>query len=693
MTPVGVGGGPFSVVLFSGGRGGGSVLAELLRLPGVRVTVIVNGYDNGLSTGALRDFIPGMLGPSDFRKNLVHHLDPDDEREGALLDFLGYRFPGDADVDALLGCLHDLEHPESLDLDHPWCRVDLLEEADRAGLGASLGRFLDYYAGNEEDFSFQDCSIANIALAGTYLARDRDFNAALSDFSEAFGFPGTLLNVSQGEPAHLVAVKESGEVLFDEADIVEVQSPSPITGIHLLDHDPSARDRQDLAQCSPTERREWFARTSRTVTMNPAAAAAVREADLIVYCAGTQHSSLLPSYLTKGLGAAVASSRARAKVFLLNIQPDHDIEGWNGAEIFDRALEVMGDPDNRHRSITHALFHRATPRPAAPELLVEQLPGSQPDGSQPDLKYDENVGDDDRDGDELPTGVRGGSSRTHCVWVGAELQNPDAPSEHDGRLTAAALSRIYRSDEDAARRVATDLGTRLTWFLDLDGTLVDSTSAHAAAFRQALGELFPPALECFDYAHHRGRATDEVLADLGVGDERVRAEITMRKRAVYRDLLARGAVPALPGADALVSWLHESGRRSVVVTSASRASACAVLEHLGLDRHVSGLVSCEDAPLSKPAPDLYRHALERYGGSIGTSVAVEDSAHGVRAAIAAGLTTVQVGPGAAEPGAHHFHDLGGLLADLARHSPDRRVQDRHGQQRHAEDEVWPASAR
>ena len=381
MTAVGTGPGPSSVVLFSGGRGGGSVLSGLLRLPDVRVTVIVNGYDNGLSTGALRDYIPGMLGPSDFRKNLVHHLDPDDAREGALLEVLGHRLPEEADVGALRGCLHDLEHPESHDPDRPWCRVDRLDQADRAWLGGSLRQFLAYHSATDEDFDFGDCSIANIALAGTYLARGRDFNAALAEFSEAFGFPGTLLNVSQGEPAHLVAVKEDGEVLFDEADIVEVQSPSPITDIHLLDHDPSDHDRQDLAHSSPRERREWLERTSRTVTVNPAAAEAIRRADLIVYGAGTQHSSLLPSYLTEGLGAAVASSLARARVLLVNIQPDHDIEGWNGADIFDKALEVMGDPDNRHRSITHALFHRATPHPTVSGPRAEQS-GSRIDGAQ-----------------------------------------------------------------------------------------------------------------------------------------------------------------------------------------------------------------------------------------------------------------------------------------------------------------------
>lgn len=61
---------PTRVVLFCGGRGSATIIRALLRQTDVELTLLVNAYDDGLSTGALRDFIPGMLGPSDFRKNL-----------------------------------------------------------------------------------------------------------------------------------------------------------------------------------------------------------------------------------------------------------------------------------------------------------------------------------------------------------------------------------------------------------------------------------------------------------------------------------------------------------------------------------------------------------------------------------------------------------------------------------------------
>ena len=57
------------VVLFSGGRGSGALTRELIASPAIDLTVAINGYDDGASTGEVRRFLGDSLGPSDFRKN------------------------------------------------------------------------------------------------------------------------------------------------------------------------------------------------------------------------------------------------------------------------------------------------------------------------------------------------------------------------------------------------------------------------------------------------------------------------------------------------------------------------------------------------------------------------------------------------------------------------------------------------
>ena len=84
---------PVRVVLFTGGRGSSVLSRELIRSERIALTLAINGYDDGLSTGEVRRFLGDCLGPSDFRKNasrLATELHTCDER---LIKLLDLRFP------------------------------------------------------------------------------------------------------------------------------------------------------------------------------------------------------------------------------------------------------------------------------------------------------------------------------------------------------------------------------------------------------------------------------------------------------------------------------------------------------------------------------------------------------------------------------------------------------------------------
>src|SRR5512132_4119409 len=68
-----------NVVLFSGGSGTQSITEAFRRHPQISLKILINAYDDGHSTGRLRRFLPGMLGPSDVRKN-INRLMPTAER-------------------------------------------------------------------------------------------------------------------------------------------------------------------------------------------------------------------------------------------------------------------------------------------------------------------------------------------------------------------------------------------------------------------------------------------------------------------------------------------------------------------------------------------------------------------------------------------------------------------------------------
>ncbi len=318
------------VVLFSGGSGTTSITEALLRHPQIHLQILINAYDDGHSTGRLRKFIPSMLGPSDVRKN-VNRLMPSTERcQQSLSRLSNHRLGvGIARADALATVKALIAGdcaalPSKLAAD--FFQLNMKQALEFRSL---LEIFLAYFHAQEEagnTFEFTDCAIGNLLFAGCFLREDRDFNRSVDAFSRIYEIePGALLNVTLGQNLFLVAEKEDGSFLLREADIVAAQSPAKITQLYLID-ERTYRDKIEGAS-EPTG--GWLPlirEATRTPSVNPAAARAISQADVIVYGPGTQHSSLFPSYLTAGVGEAIAANRTADKIFVGNIVRDFDMQ-------------------------------------------------------------------------------------------------------------------------------------------------------------------------------------------------------------------------------------------------------------------------------------------------------------------------------------------------------------------------------
>jgi HAD superfamily hydrolase (TIGR01509 family) len=208
-----------------------------------------------------------------------------------------------------------------------------------------------------------------------------------------------------------------------------------------------------------------------------------------------------------------------------------------------------------------------------------------------------------------------------------------------------------------ARSDAAAMLSARAFLFDLDGTLVDSSDAHARAYRAALEEVSPSAAEAFVYGPHKGKRTRETFRDLGFADAAVLDRLTRRKQEEYLAHLAAGAVTAFAGARELLEWLASRRLRAVLVTGASRQSTTAVLERLALGPLLQGTITADDVTRGKPDPEPFAEALRRFGLSSAESVAVEDGAGGVRSAAAAGLRVIGVHDRAAEEaGAELFYE-------------------------------------
>ena len=103
----------------------------------------------------------------------------------------------------------------------------------------------------------------------------------------------------------------------------------------------------------------------------------------------------------------------------------------------------------------------------------------------------------------------------------------------------------------------------------------------------------------------------------------------------------RRKLPLIPGAVAAVQRI---GRRwpLALASSAGRPVIDSVLATAGLQHDFQVTVSSEEVPRGKPAPDVYLEAAFRLGQPPRACAAVEDSANGIRSAVAAGLRVVAV---------------------------------------------------
>ena len=110
-----------------------------------------------------------------------------------------------------------------------------------------------------------------------------------------------------------------------------------------------------------------------------------------------------------------------------------------------------------------------------------------------------------------------------------------------------------------------------------------------------------------------------------------------------QDRSNRDELPLLPGVEVLIDSLTAAGVPLGIASSSSLAWLDRHTGRLGLAPHFGTVVGADVVGgVGKPAPDVYLRACADLAADPARSVALEDSAHGVTAAKAAGLVAVAV---------------------------------------------------
>lgn len=176
---------------------------------------------------------------------------------------------------------------------------------------------------------------------------------------------------------------------------------------------------------------------------------------------------------------------------------------------------------------------------------------------------------------------------------------------------------------------------------DMDGLMLDSERAINECMARAasdLGHDLPASLWLQMIGGGDGLCR-RLLADRIGADATV--ELLARAEAMY-DVVADTGIDHRPGIVDLLDWLVARGIPRAVATSTRRPLAIRKLAAAGLLPYFDAVATSSDVAAPKPAPDVYLLAASKLGVAPARCLVLEDSPTGVRAALAAGMTPVQV---------------------------------------------------
>jgi HAD superfamily hydrolase (TIGR01509 family) len=190
---------------------------------------------------------------------------------------------------------------------------------------------------------------------------------------------------------------------------------------------------------------------------------------------------------------------------------------------------------------------------------------------------------------------------------------------------------------------------------DFNGVIINDEPLHEKLIEQILIEenlvLKPGEFRQICLGRSDRVCLGELLSRRGrIVNDSYLEELTVRKSRYYQQQLAAlEKLPIYPGLDDLIFNLRAAQIKLAIVSGALRSEIDLVLNRANLSQHFTVIVSGDDGVASKPEPDGYLLAIERFnqqnaGIALKPSncLAIEDTFPGIQAAKQAGMQVVGV---------------------------------------------------
>jgi HAD superfamily hydrolase (TIGR01509 family) len=178
---------------------------------------------------------------------------------------------------------------------------------------------------------------------------------------------------------------------------------------------------------------------------------------------------------------------------------------------------------------------------------------------------------------------------------------------------------------------------------DWDGVIIDSSRHHEEGWERLAREE-ARTLPDGHFKAGFGRKNDYIIPEiLGWTRDTVEVErLSLRKEALYRDVVGEWGIEPLPGVREWLVALQKEGVPCAIGSSTHRANIDLSLGLMGLKPFFAAIVSAEDVTRGKPDPQVFLTAARKIGRDPSKCVVFEDAHVGIEAALAGGMRVVGV---------------------------------------------------
>ena len=345
------------ISIFSGGRGNKNLFKAFTKEQSKhKLNVIVNGLDDGASTGDIRRLMDYKVhGISDFLKTITAFSN------NKFVDVMELRFPrNDSFLEKIKMISTVYQFLEQNIVPKFLINSDIKPtESQLLFIKESLSNFVDYvYKSREEIVDLSDYKVGNIIFASILKKNNLDFNESIKKFCELCDIKSNVKILEAAKlPLNLVGILKNGTLLPNEASVVLSRTNDLIYKTYQITNPLSLNQIRKISSVEKDDKIQYLNALETRIEANIEVLNSLENSDIIIYGSGTPYSSILPSLEYIGVADKIAS-KSCPKLLIANLQKETDNYIGTSSLIEDIILFLNKSSDFSYESksfITHIL--------------------------------------------------------------------------------------------------------------------------------------------------------------------------------------------------------------------------------------------------------------------------------------------------------------------------------------------------